>query len=57
MSGTGTRWTRAASRVRAVAVVVAIVGASVIGLHDWADGAATHELDPHHGVTQDARAS
>ena len=56
MSGTGARWRRAAGRLRATAVVMAIVAASVIGLHDWADGVATHEVVSAHGVSQDAPA-
>lgn len=56
MSGTRTTWSRVSSRIRAAVAVVAIVAASVVGLHDWADGAATHEVVADHGISQEATA-
>lgn len=46
-----TVWARVVRRLQVAGAVMAIVTASVIGLHEWADGAATHDLAGDHAPT------
>jgi hypothetical protein len=41
----------AATRVGGVLSVLAIVAASLVGLHAWADDEATGSTHPGHGIT------
>lgn len=43
MADAGARQSGLGHGLKVVGAVLAITAASMIGLHDWADGAATHE--------------
>jgi hypothetical protein len=43
-------------QVSTAVAVLAIVGASAIGLHDWADGATTHGTGPNRATSGDVAA-
>jgi hypothetical protein len=53
----GSARARAGRRLRTAGAVLAIVTASMIGLHDWADGATTHGIPSSGASSHDSSTS